>query len=156
MSWWRFRHDCRIVLHHGTRSFVLTVPRAAESNFNGQLRPRPQLRGTRTGVSGGRRTESGAYLDFAIIRNQVGKFQGIGVPDEYHRQGWATDMVKALLNHYPGIHFYNSSLNEMSGPLFMKLQAELPRRIAPIRVGPSRTRNWIQRYWVGARASTRV
>lgn len=32
------------------------------------------------------------------------------------------------------IHFYNSSLNEMSGPLFMKLQFELPGRFAPIRL----------------------
>ncbi|MCP1415442.1 hypothetical protein [Paenarthrobacter sp. A20] len=67
-----------------------------------------------------------------IIRNRVGKFQGVGVPDEYQHQGWATDMVYALLTHYPDVHFYNSSLNEMSGPLFIKIQTELPGRIAPI------------------------
>lgn len=42
-------------------------------------------------------------------------------------------MVHALLAHYESVDFYNSSLNEMSGPLFMKLRSELPERIAPIR-----------------------
>lgn len=131
--WWRLRHQRRIILHHGSRSFVLTVPREAGGNvFSGKLHPRPQLHGTRAGLFGV--GETGAYLDFTIIRGRIGKFQGIGVPDEYHRQGWATDMVEALLAHYPDIYFYNSSLNEMSGPLFMKLHAEMPGRIAPIRV----------------------
>jgi hypothetical protein len=60
------------------------------------------------------------------VRRSVG-------PDEYHRPGWATE-VRALLAHYPGVHFYNGSLIEMSGPLFMKLRTEIPDRIAPIRV----------------------
>jgi hypothetical protein len=55
-------------------------------------------------------------------------------PGEYHRQGWDTDRVRALMDHYRDVHFYNSSLNEMSGRLFMKLRAEIPGRIAPIRV----------------------
>jgi hypothetical protein len=111
---------------------VFTVPRAPRSKvFSGQLHPRPQLHETRAGVFGG---ESSAYLDFTIIRNRVGEVQGIGVPDEYHRQSWPADMVRALLNHYPDVHFYNSSLNEMCGPLFAKLQAELAGRIAPIRL----------------------
>lgn len=133
MAWWGMRHQRRITVHHGTRSFVLTLPRTPDGNvFSGQLHPRPQLHGTRTGILGV--GESSAYLDFTIIRNRIGKFQGIGVPDEYHRQGWATDMVRVLLAHYPDMPFYNSSLNEKSGPLFMKLRTEMPDRIAPIRV----------------------
>ena len=131
-AWWELRHKRRIILVHGTRSFTLTVPRNPGGLLQGRLVPRPQLRGTRAGMfSVG---DTSAYLDFTIIRGRIGKFQGIGVPDEYHRQGWAGDMVRALLDHYTDVHFYNSSLNEMSGPLFMKLRAEMPRRIAPIRV----------------------
>lgn len=131
-AWWELRNKRRIVLRRGPRAFVLTVPREAGSNLvQGRLAPRPQLHGTRSGIFGESRTS--AYLDFVIIRNRVGKFQGVGVPDEYHHQGWATDMVHALLAHYESVDFYNSSLNEMSGPLFMKLRSELPERIAPIR-----------------------
>lgn len=131
--WWRYRHQQRIILHRGSRSFVLTVPRGPAGNvFSGKLHPRPQLHGTRAGMLGV--GETSAYLDFTIIRNRIGKFQGIGVPDEYHRQGWATDMVRALLDYYPDVHFYNSSLNEMSGPLFMKLRRDMPGRLAPIRI----------------------
>ena len=133
LPWWRLRHQRRIILHRGSRTFVLTVPRSPVGNvFNGTLHPRPQLHGTRAGTFGV--GETSAYLDFTIIRDRIGKFQGIGVPDEYHRQGWATDMVRALMDHYRDVHFYNSALNEMSGPLFMKLRAEMPGQIAPIRV----------------------
>ncbi|MGX5717541.1 hypothetical protein [Arthrobacter sp. MAHUQ-56] len=112
---------------------MLTAPRRPGGNvFSGQVHPRPQLHGTRTGTSG--IAETSAYLDFTIIRNRIGKFQGVGVPDEYHRQGWATDMIRTLLDYYSDVHFYNSSLNEMSGPLFMKLRREMPARIAPIRM----------------------
>jgi hypothetical protein len=40
-------------------------------------------------------------------------------------------MVRALMDHYRDVHFYNSSLNEMSGPLFMKLRAKIPGRAHP-------------------------
>lgn len=132
-AWWERGNKRRIILRHGSRFFTLTVPRDPGANLvQGRLVPRPQLHGTRSGTFG--ESTTSAYLDFVIIRNSVGKFQGIGVPDEYHRQGWAADMVRALLAHYPDVHFYNSSLNEMSGPLFMKLRTEMPVRIAPIRV----------------------
>lgn len=131
-AWWELRRKRHIVLRHGSRSFTLTVPRESGPNLvQGRLVPRPQLHGTRSGIFG--ESTTSAYLDFVIIRNRVGKFQGVGVPDEYHHQGWATDMIYALLTHYPDIYFYNSSLNEMSGPLFMKLRTEMPERIAPIR-----------------------
>jgi hypothetical protein len=123
----------RILLRHGGRKFLLNIPRnAADTNFfNGRLHPIPELEGTRSDSFG--TGDSRAYLDFCIIRNRLGKFQGIGVPDEHHRQGWASDMVRALLSHYPGIGFQNSSLNDMSGPLFMKLRDEMPHQIAPIK-----------------------
>lgn len=131
-AWWQLRHKRRIILRHGTRSFTLTVPRNPGNLVQGRLVPRPELHGTRAGTT--RKVETSAYLDFTIIRNRIGKFQGIGVPDEHHRQGWASDMVRALLNYYPHVHFFNSSVNDMSGPLFIKLRAETPGRIAPLRI----------------------
>lgn len=118
IAWCKLRNERWILLRHGGRSFALTVPRIADGHFNGHMHPLPQLQGTRLGMAG-RPIKASAYLDFAIVSNRIGKFQGIAIPSEYHRQGWAADMVRALLAHYPNVHFYNSSLNEMSGPLFM-------------------------------------
>lgn len=133
----RRRQHHRFVLQRNGRCFLLTVPRVTEDQIVavGQLRPHPQLHGTRSGhfVTG----PTQAYLDFSILTTPTrtfGKFAGIGIPDGYHRQGWATDMVGALLDFYEDIPFYNSSLNEKSGPLFCKLQAEHPVRLAPIRL----------------------
>lgn len=126
------RHARRIILRHNGRKFRLTVPEITESAvFNGRLHPLPQLKGTRSDSRVGTGTTE-AYLDFCIIRNRTGKFQRIGIPDEHQRQGWASDMVRALVNHYPDVRFQNSSLNEMSGPLFMKLHTEMPEHIAPV------------------------
>ena len=135
--WFHRSQRQRIILHHGGRRFLLTVPKDTNLPcFNGSLRPHPQLRGTRPGLEDHRKTTSEAYLDFELIVDRLGKFQGIHVPEEFQRQGWASDMVRALLGHYPGIRFYNSSLNEMSGPLFIKLHQELPDRLAPVRRHP--------------------
>jgi hypothetical protein len=100
--------------------------------FNGRLRPEPELIGHRRSAFGNGPVRCEAYLDFCIIQNRHGKFQGIAVPEEYQRQGWASDMVGALLSYYPHVRFRNSSLNPESGPLFMKLQHRYPEAIAPI------------------------
>lgn len=41
-------------------------------------------------------------------------------------------MVKALLQAHPDAVWQNGSLNENSGPLFEKLSAEFPARIAKV------------------------
>lgn len=128
-SWKHKRENHHITLRKGDRRFVLTVPKTYIGYFDGHLEPLPGLHGTRSGSA---RTAASAHLNFVIIGETVGKFHGVGVPDEYHRQGWASDMVIALLDHYPNVHFYNTSLNKMSGPLFVKLSAERPNQIAPV------------------------
>lgn len=124
----------KIKLIHGGRTFVLTFPLGDDLPvFNGRLRPEPELIGHRRSAFGSDAVPGEAYLDFCIIQNRHRKFQGIAVPEEYQRHGWATDMVSALLLHYPHVRFRNSPLNAESGPLFMKLQRQHPETIAPIR-----------------------
>ena len=124
------------VLRVGGRRFLLSLPRdhVQLPGYNGRLSVKPPLRGTRASSTPGRLLKSEAYVEFVVHkRTDSIKFQGIGVPDEFQRSGWASDMVRALLTHYPDTGFFNSSVNEQSGPLFSKLQREFPERIAPLR-----------------------
>lgn len=135
-SWRAERGRAKYLLRRGQRKFLLSLPLEHEdlAVYNGRLRVSPPLWGTRADTFSGRPAEVEAYLDFCYFAaNNSIKFQGIGIPDENQRQGWASDMVKVLLEHYRGTWFFNSSVNNMSGPLFVKLQAEFPDRIAPLR-----------------------
>lgn len=137
LPWWlggnkmgRSRKRHRFV--HDGRVFQLWIPPDDGRMFvHGRLQPFPELKGTRTDTFGTRQTT--AYLDFVLKRDDYGKFHGIGVPDEHHRQGWATVMVKALFSRYPSYRFRNSSLNEMSGPVFARIQEDLPERLVPLK-----------------------
>lgn len=139
LRWCRFskrESRVKIVLRLRDRKFVLSLPRDHDQlpGYNGRLSVKPPLRGTRASSTPGRLLRAEAYVEFVVHkRTDSIKFQGIGVPDEFQRNGWASDMVRALLAHYPDVWFFNSSVNEKSGPLFIKLQGEFPERIAPLR-----------------------
>ncbi|MGY4541173.1 hypothetical protein ACVWY0_001082 [Arthrobacter sp. UYNi723] len=118
----------------GQRKFVVSYWTGLEI-FHAHIRPEPG----HTGVV--EDPELGQFLSQTILSYKIleadkpfqrGRFQQIEtVPDE-QRMGWASDMVRALLTFFPTTYWNNENLNEMSGPLFMKLQAEFPQRIAAI------------------------
>lgn len=118
----------------GERKFVISYWQETEI-FHGYVRPEPSHHGEVEHPELGT-FQSETKLNYRISRtdepHQYGRFQQIEtVPDE-QRKGWAADMVRALLTFFPTTYWNNENLNEESGPLFMKLQAEFPERIAAI------------------------
>lgn len=100
----------------------------------GEIRPEPArisaISDSRSGIP------PKTHLNYVIRRtdkpNQRGAIQMIETATEDLRQGWASDMVRALLTIFPTTYWNNESLNEQSGPFFMKMQAEFPDKIAAI------------------------
>lgn len=94
------------------------------------LSPLPRIRGTRdSALFGISKTE--AYVEFKLWHEaKSARFNGIGVPDQYQRQGIATRMVEALFAEWPEVTWWNSeALNDMSGPLFLGLHEKHPYRL---------------------------
>lgn len=61
---------------------------------------------------------------FSIVQN-------ISVVESMRRQGWASDMVRALMQEYPEGAWEVESPNDQSGPLFNKLAELHPDRVKP-------------------------
>lgn len=113
-------------------------------SYYAYVRPLPRHRGNQTS-----RVEAGTYLMFQL-KGKKGQFKQIEVVQARARRGWATDMVKALLKAHPDAVWQNGSLNENSGPLFEKLSAEFPTRIAKVTSQPDGTFTIAPPLWMNA------
>lgn len=120
-------------LTHGGRRYLISYRIAAGENaLYGEIRPVPALRGTReTLFAPGGRTPTTAHVEFKRwLKDDTARFNSIVVPIEHQRQGIATRMVEALFAAWPHTSWWNSeALNEMSGPLFLKLHHTHPDRL---------------------------
>lgn len=129
----RLRSNRYSIVRIGNRLFTVAAPRSIQRrqrSYYAYVRPLPRHRGNQTF-----RVEDGTYLMFQL-RGKKGQFKQIEVFQARARRGWATDMVKALLKAHPDVVWQNGSLNENSGPLFEKLSAQFPTRIAKVASQP--------------------
>jgi len=123
----------RMKLTHEGRRYLITYTFApVENALYGEIHPVPALRGTReSALSPKRSFPATAAVEFKRwMSDDTARFNSIVVPTEYQRQGEATRMVEALFAAWPHTTWWNSeALNEMSGPLFLKLHKKHPDRL---------------------------
>jgi hypothetical protein len=131
----RVRHSRYSIVLVGTRLFTVQRPRKTSlSHYYAYVKPLPRHRQRHIDEFLGSEVpfDCSTQLHFRIDDGRRGKFKQIEVVPGRWRRGWASDMVRALLKAHPGVNWQNESLNPKSGPLFERLSAEYPERIAKV------------------------
>lgn len=120
---WRKRRLRFFVVNKPAKALSLAIPGRPK------LQPRSWPTGVIRPLTPG--LWSGARLQFSYTSWDA-RFSQIEVPKHARRRGWAEDMVRVLLKVYPETQWYNVALNEISGPLFLKMSEMYPDRIAAV------------------------
>lgn len=129
----------------GERRFAISYSTGWE-RFHGSIRPdpahetvmvrHPELEEELPNFPELATTPTQTILKFTIYwasqERQKGQFREIEITPEERRRGWGSDMVRGLLTFFPTTYWHNQELNEQSGPLFIKMHAEYPDRIAAV------------------------
>ncbi|ONI65412.1 hypothetical protein ALI44B_00190 [Leifsonia sp. ALI-44-B] len=118
------------------RRFTITSEREYPGHLIAFVHPRRRHDRGRLGrlIHGASADDDLTEMRFKITDSPTGRHglvTNIAVAHRKRHQGWATSLVRVLLQRYPGVVWTVENPNEKSGQLFVKLANQHPGRVLP-------------------------